>query len=109
EATMTDNFESDRPDSMQALIVSITPEIYLNLKSAVEIGRWPNGERLTQAQLEHSMQAIIGWELTHLPEEQRTGYIDTTGLKQSHCDTPDHTHNSEVPVNWVDNGKHNTH
>lgn len=111
---MTDKPQNDKPDSLQALIDSITPEIYLNLKSAVETGRWPNGDRLTQAQLENSMQAVIGWELKNLPEEQRTGYIDTTGLKQSHCDTPDHMHghdhaHKEVPVSWVDSGKHSTH
>ena len=65
-------------DSFQALIDSITPEILANLKSAVETGRWPNGDRLTPQQVEHSLQAIIAYEARYVSEEQRTGYIDKT-------------------------------
>ncbi|MGH8483907.1 MAG: DUF1315 family protein [Pseudomonas sp.] len=111
---MTDRPDNDdRPDSMQALMDRVTPEMYVSLKAAVETGRWANGERLTQEQVENTLQLIIGWELQNLPEHERTGYIDTTGLKQSHCDTPDHEHghdhHREVPVSWVDNGNHTTH
>lgn len=68
-------------DSFQALIDSITPEILANLKSAVETGRWPNGDRLTQQQVEHSLQAIIAYEARYVSEEQRTGYIDKTSCR----------------------------
>jgi len=80
---------SEKQDSLAALIDSITPEIHVNLKTAVETGRWPNGERLTQKQLEHSLQAIIAYEARHLSAAQRTGYIDKSGLQKSACDTPE--------------------
>lgn len=57
------------------LIQSITPETYKTLKLAMEIGRWGDGTQLTQEQKELIMQAMIMWEMTHLPEEERTGYL----------------------------------
>ncbi len=62
--------------SFAEMIENITPEIYQSLKLAVEIGKWPDGRKLTQEQKELSLQALIAWELANLPEEQRTGYID---------------------------------
>ena len=38
-------------------IENITPEIYQNLKLAVEIGKWPDGRKLTQEQKELTLQA----------------------------------------------------
>lgn len=62
--------------SFAEMIENITPEIYQSLKLAVEIGKWPDGRKLTQEQKELSMQAVIAWELQNLPEEERTGYIN---------------------------------
>lgn len=56
-------------------IENITPEIYQNLKLAVEIGKWPDGRKLTQEQKELTLQALIAWETRNLPEEQRIGYM----------------------------------
>lgn len=56
-------------------IDNITPEIYESLKQAVEIGKWPDGRKLTQEQKELSLQAMIAWETNNLPEEERTGYM----------------------------------
>ena len=49
------------------MLRNITPEVYASLKQAVEIGKWPDGRRLTQEQKELCMQAMIGWELENLP------------------------------------------
>lgn len=57
------------------LIESITPETYETLKIAIEIGKWGDGTKLTQEQKELTMQAMIMWEMTNLPEEERTGYM----------------------------------
>jgi uncharacterized protein YeaC (DUF1315 family) len=62
--------------SFAEMIENITPEIYQSLKLAVEIGKWPDGRKLTQEQKELSLQAVIAWELQNLPEEERTGYIN---------------------------------
>jgi len=59
----------------QQLIESITPEIYANLKGAVELGKWPDGSRLTIDQREQSLQAIIAYDARHKAEEERVGYI----------------------------------
>lgn len=57
------------------MIENITPDIYESLKLAVEIGKWPDGRKLTLEQKELSLQAVIAWEMQNLPEEQRTGYM----------------------------------
>lgn len=56
-------------------IENITPEIYENLKRAVELGKWGDGRKLTVEQKETCMAAMIAWEIRNLPEEQRTGYM----------------------------------
>ena len=57
------------------MIENITPEIYQSLKTAVEIGKWSDGRKLTAEQKELSLQAVIAWEIQNLPEEERTGYM----------------------------------
>lgn len=56
-------------------IENITPEIYQSLKLAVEIGKWPDGRKLSQEQKELTLQALIAWEIQNLPEEERIGYM----------------------------------
>jgi uncharacterized protein len=60
----------------QQLIDTITPEIYANLKRAIEIGKWPDGRALTHEQRELCMQAIIVYETKNIAAAERTGYID---------------------------------
>ena len=63
--------------SFNEMIKNITPQIYLSLKTAVEIGKWSDGGKLTPEQKELSLQAMIAWEIQNLPEDQRTGYMGT--------------------------------
>lgn len=56
-------------------IENITPEIYENLKLAVEIGKWHDGRKLSPEQRELCLQAMIAWEAKNLPEDQRTGFM----------------------------------
>ena len=59
------------------LMAQITPEIYQNLKTAVEMGRWPSGEKLTEEKRGFSLQAIMAYEAhNNIPETERVGYID---------------------------------
>ena len=62
-------------DSNLSDIALISEDIYEKFKSAVEIGKWENGQKITQQQREICMQAIIRYDLEHLPEEQRVGYV----------------------------------
>jgi len=57
------------------LLNSLTPDIYQNLKRAVELGKWPDGRRLTKEQRHTCMQAMIAYEHRHLPPQEHTGYI----------------------------------
>lgn len=61
---------------LKQLLDFITPEIYQNLKSSVELGKWPNGVTLTSEQKETCMQAVLIYEGQHLPEAQRTGFLE---------------------------------
>jgi len=61
--------------SFAEMIENITPEIYQSLKLAVEIGKWPDGRKLSQEQKELTLQALIAWEIHNLPEEERIGYM----------------------------------
>ncbi len=40
----------------------MTPETRANLATAIEIGRWPDGTRLSEQQKSSSMQAVIAWD-----------------------------------------------
>lgn len=53
----------------------LTPELYNNLKTALELGKWPNGSELSLEQKELCMQALISYEATNLAEEDRVGHI----------------------------------
>lgn len=88
--------------SLQDIVQHMDPEIHMNMKTAVELGRWANGERLTPEQLENCIQAIIAYEQMHLPEHERVGYIDRSGLKKTHCDdTPDADGDQAQVLKWV--------
>lgn len=61
------------PQSLQALLDAMTPEVYENLQSAVALGKWQDGSRLSSDQIENCMQAIILYEARHVPESGRIG------------------------------------
>ena len=64
---------ASRPESMEDLLQQMTPEIYGDLKTAIELGKWSDGSKLEQEQLENCMQLLILYEARALPEEFRTG------------------------------------
>jgi len=72
------------------LIAKITPEIYQNLKTSIEIGRWPSGEKLTEEQQANSLQAVLAYEIhANIPETERVGYIDRGRKKKDEvCASP---------------------
>ncbi len=105
---------TEKADSFQALIESITPEIHENMKTAVETGRWANGDRLSKEQVEYCLQAVIAYEARNISAEQRVGYIDKSGLQGGQG--PGHHHeqggscaSEPAPITWIDPGKHSTH
>lgn len=75
-----------KPAEWKTLVANMSVELHAALKTAVELGRWPGGERLSVEQREHCLQAIIAWDRLHLSHEERVGYIDREGLHKGHCD-----------------------
>lgn len=88
--------------NIEQVLAALTPEIVDRFRTAVEIGKWPNGQALTQEQREICMQAVLAWEHKHLPEEQRTGYIDR-GKKQEGeaCDSHEHNPDEIKPIRFI--------
>jgi len=74
-----------KPQSFAALIDAMSAEVHQQLKTAIELGKWPNGERLSADQVELCLQAVIAWDLKNLPETERVAYLDRRKLKTSHC------------------------
>lgn len=61
------------------MIEAMTPEIYRSLKQSVELGKWPNGQRLSKEQRDTSLRAVIAYEhARNIPEQERVGFIDRT-------------------------------
>lgn len=57
------------------ILKALTPEIVSRFKTAIELGKWADGNKLTDEQRQTCMQAVMVWEHEHLSEEERTGYI----------------------------------
>ena len=85
------------------LIKNITPEIYENLKRAIEIGKWPDGRVVSQEQKESAMQAVIAYEIEHnMADQQRVGFVNVQG---SDCHNEDGTTKADnldqpKPIKW---------
>jgi len=69
------------------LIERLDPTVYRSLRLSIELGKWPDGRKLTPEQREISLQAVIYYESLHgVPEEERTGYIDRGHKAGTACD-----------------------
>ncbi len=62
----------------EELIQAMTPDMHASLKRAVELGKWPDGRRLTPEQKDICLRAVIAYDLEHKPTEERVGFIDRT-------------------------------
>jgi len=82
----------------QQLVKTLTPEIYENLKRAVELGKWPDGKVLTAEQKSHCLQAVIAYDALHKKEEERVGFIHTPA--HDHCGS-DGEKDEPQTLNWV--------
>jgi uncharacterized protein YeaC (DUF1315 family) len=85
--------------NIEQMLAILNPEIVERLKTAVEIGKWPNGIALTKEQRE-MYASCYAWEIKNLPEEQRSGYIDRGTKKKGEDDH--HKHEPEFkPIRFV--------
>ena len=67
---------SDQFDSLENLLHTMTPDIHRILKTAVELGRWENGDKLSEEQRAQCLQAVIAYDEAFLAPEQRVGYLE---------------------------------
>jgi uncharacterized protein YeaC (DUF1315 family) len=81
------------PASFSELIERITPEMYADLRRAVELGRFPDGHRLSREQQADLLHTLLAWEQKNLPEHLRTGAMEqkTCGSKTKNPDSASST------------------
>ena len=68
--------------NIEQLIKAMTPEIYENMKTAVEIGKWPDGTPLTGEQKETTIQAVMLYDARHSGEHNEPFRIKADGSVQ---------------------------
>lgn len=76
------------PELLQRMLSVLNADVVENFKRAIELGKWPDGRRLSREQMETCLQAVIAWEGRHLPPEQRSGYIHKEEKEGEVCDDP---------------------
>lgn len=81
ETGMTDNKTVPEVTTLSDMIDNITPDIHQKLKTAVELGKWADGNVLTSQQRDLCLQAVIMFDAKNLPEHEQVGYIDNRKLK----------------------------
>ncbi len=74
----------NKPGSLEELLATLTPEIHDLLKEAVALGRWENGDKLSDEQRSLCLQAIIAYDEKYMDPEARVGYVRP---KQVPCKT----------------------
>lgn len=88
--------------NIEQMLAVLDPEIVSRLKTAIEIGKWPNGVALTKEQRQTCMQAVYVWEAKNLPEDERSGYIDRgTKEEDEHCDSHVHVEEEFKPIKFI--------
>ena len=87
--------------NIEQMLAVLDADIVARLRTAVEIGKWPNGVVLTKEQRQTSMQAVIAWEAQNLAENERSGYIDE-GHKEEGDECDSHVPEPEFqPIKFV--------
>ncbi|WP_211828821.1 YeaC family protein [Kistimonas asteriae] len=86
----------------EQLIKTMAPETVANLRRAVELGKWPDGRKLTAEQRESSLQAVIAWEQYHLPDSERTGYMAQACRSQKNEASSDDSKDDETILRFRD-------
>lgn len=62
--------------TLEELIAQMGPEQHEQMRRAIELGKWPDGRKLSDEDKAFCMQAVIAYEAKNLSEEERVGYMD---------------------------------
>lgn len=88
--------------NVEQLIASMTPEIYKNMREAVELGQWGDGRSMQPEQKEICVEALIRYEhMNNVPETERVGYVDTTNHKKKKAERELAARNEEQPLKII--------
>lgn len=65
---------------IQQIVQTLTPEIYQSMRTAIELGKWADGRKVTPEQRENTIELIIYYEHLHnIPESERVGHMEKQG------------------------------
>ena len=66
---------SYQQDEFKQAIRAMPKEVYERLRTAVELGKWPDGQPLNNEQKATALQAVMTWQALHLdhPEHMNIG------------------------------------
>jgi uncharacterized protein YeaC (DUF1315 family) len=80
---MHESFRMDQKMNTEGLLKEFTSEIYEAMLGAVETGRWPNGQLLTQDQRDHAMQLVMLYQsrYNHQPQHMTINVAGQVELK----------------------------
>lgn len=71
----------------EELIERLDPNVYQSLRQSIELGKWPDGRKLTPQQREISLEAVIYYENLHnIPVQERVGFLDRGSKAGTDCD-----------------------
>lgn len=83
--------------TFEEIIQKIDPEIYKNLRTAIELGKWPDGRKLSQEQKEICMEAVIYYENSaNIAESERVGFIDRAKVEATPCNSSSQSNTVDV-------------
>ena len=83
---------------IETILAAMSPEVHARFQEAIALGRWPNGEKLTDEQKTTCMNAVIVYENHFKEPTERTGFVPP---KITPCDDEGHIHTEEKPLNWT--------
>jgi uncharacterized protein YeaC (DUF1315 family) len=77
-------------NTVNELVESLTPSMVNDLKQAIELGKFPDGQVVSNEQKELMIEATILYDAMKLPQEERTGFIhrkkQTSGIMDDTSD-----------------------
>lgn len=74
--------------TVDELIKAMTPDMFQNMKGALELSRWPDGRKMDGEQKVLCMEALIRYEeMTDMPSDQRIGYMESACKSSKEDDT----------------------
>lgn len=68
--------------TLNHVIEQLTPELYERLRLGVELGKWPDGTKLTKEQVASAMQLTMLYEAHYLDQREHLTIAKGGGMTQ---------------------------